>query len=138
MHSINNRIAKVFEESALTKTDFARKLNITPQFISRLILGTSNPSERTLIDIADKFCVNEEWLRTGEGPMKIERTRADEIATFMGDLLDSPPSFKQRLVSVLASLNEGQWELLEDMANKLVEEAKEKPGQRPGNGQDDQ
>lgn len=135
MSELHERIRIVVNDSGLTNTAFAGKINLTQSTVSRLVSGKMNPSERTIIDIADKFNINEEWLRTGEGPMKTELTRSEEIATFMGDLLDSPPSFKQRLVSVLASLSEDQWELLEEMAVKLAEEAKEKPGQGPGDGQ---
>lgn len=134
MGEINERIKKVVEASNLTKTAFGETINVSQQHVSRLTMS-GNPSDRTIKDICDKFHVNEDWLRYGIGEMFEKRTRADEIATFMGDLLDSPPSFKQRLVSVLASLSEDQWELLEEMAVKLAEEAKEKPGQGPGDGQ---
>lgn len=135
MDSLSDRIALVVRESGLTTTAFAKKINLSQTSISKLMNGKQNPSDRTIIDIAATFGVNEDWLRTGEGPMRPEKTRAEEIATFLGELVDAPPSFKQRLVSVLASLSEDQWELLEDMANKLAAEAageKEKPGQGPG------
>lgn len=135
MDSLSERINMVFMESGLTTTEFAKRIRLSQQTVSGLKNGKQNPSDRTIIDIAATFGVNEDWLRTGEGPMRPEKTRAEEIATFMGGLVDAPPSFKQRLVSVLASLSEDQWELLEDMANKLVAETageKEKPGQGPG------
>jgi hypothetical protein len=84
--------------------------------------GEREPSDRTVMDICDKFRVNESWLRYGEGEIFEERTREEEIAEFMGELIDGPNNFKKRLISVLANLDEDGWELLEAMALKLAEE----------------
>lgn len=60
--------------------------------------------------------------------MFLQRSREEELAAFFGDILSGEPDFKRRLISVLARLSSDQWEMLEDMANKLVEEMqKEKP-----------
>ena len=60
--------------------------------------------------------------------MFLQRSREEEFAAFFGDILSGEPDFKRRLISVLARLSSDQWEMLEDMANKLVEEMqKEKP-----------
>lgn len=67
MSDINSRIQRVIAESGLTKTAFAAKLNVSQQHVSRLS-SYGAPSERTIVDICDKFGVNETWLRTGEGP----------------------------------------------------------------------
>ena len=75
MDDLSTRISIVVKESGLTKTDFGKKVNLSQPTITKLMNGTQNPSERTLIDISDKFQVNEDWLRTGEGPMRIQTTR---------------------------------------------------------------
>ena len=55
--------------------------------------------------------------------MFLERSRDEELSAFFGDLLAGQPDFKRRLITVLSRLNESEWELLEQMADKLVEEA---------------
>lgn len=69
MNEINDRISAIVSATGLTKTAFAKQLNVTQQYISNLCLGKKTPSDRTITDICREFNVNEAWLRTGEGEM---------------------------------------------------------------------
>lgn len=129
MEPINERISMLIAELGITKTKFANKLNVSQAFVSKMCSGDSGLSDRTIQDICDEFHVSEDWLRYGEGEMFLKRTREEEIASFMGSVLDGPNNFKKRLIAVLANLEEDDWELLEEMALKLAEEEKENPGQ---------
>lgn len=129
---MNMRIQKLIDELGLKKIEFAKKINVSPAFVSEMCSGRKNISDRTIKDICDRFRVNEDWLRFGEGEIFEERTREEEITEFMGELIDGPNNFKKRLVSVLANLDEDGWQLLADMAEKLAretEEQKKNPGQ---------
>ena len=108
----------------MTKTAFAEKLNITQAYVSKLSNGGKTPSDRTITDICREFDVNEIWLRTGEGEMFIQRTRTDEIAAFVGDVLRGEPDFRQRFISVLARMTTEEWKLLEKKVLELAEEIK--------------
>lgn len=123
------RIAEVRKAVNMNQVDFAASLNLTKNYISLIENGNRVPSDRTIKDICDKFHISEDWLRYGEGEMFLKRTREEEIAAFMGSVLDGPNNFKKRLIAVLANLEEDDWELLEEMALKLAEEEKENPGQ---------
>ena len=129
MEPINERISVLIAEIGITKTAFANKLKVSQSFVSQICSGNSGVSDRTVVDICDKFNVNETWLRFGEGSMFVERTREEEIAMFLGKVADGPNNFKKRLISVLANLDEDGWQLLADMAEKLAEEAKKDPDQ---------
>lgn len=67
MESIGARISKVVEISGLTKTDFAKRLNLSQSMVSKLCSGVAHPSERTILDICRVFGVSETWLRFGNG-----------------------------------------------------------------------
>lgn len=121
---MNTRIQAIIESLGIKKSDFSKKIGISSPFVSELCSGAKAPSERTIKDICDKFHVNEDWLRYGEGEMFLPRSREDEIETFFGQIADGPDNFKKRLVSILASLGEAEWELLEKMALKLAEDEK--------------
>jgi len=69
MDAINARIAALIRESGKTKTEWANRLKVTPQFISSLCNGKTRPSDRTIADICRVFSVREEWLRHGDEPM---------------------------------------------------------------------
>ena len=126
---MNMRIQQLIDELGIKKIEFAKKINVSPAFVSEMCSGRKNISDRTIVDICHKFHVSEDWLRYGEGEMFLARTREEEIAAFMGSVLDGPNNFKKRLIAVLANLEEDDWELLEEMALKLAEEEKENPGQ---------
>ena len=65
--TIYNRIKQIREDSGLTMTAFAEKLNIGVSIVSMMESGKRGISERTKKDICEKFNVNLEWLETGEG-----------------------------------------------------------------------
>ncbi|RHO56610.1 XRE family transcriptional regulator [Ruminococcaceae bacterium AM07-15] len=124
MNSINSRIAQCLEASGLTNTAFAKKLNVSQSFISRLASGTTNPSDRTIMDICREFHVDEHWLRTGEGEMFRPRSRSEELAAFFGDLLADTPDFRHSLITVLSRMSPEEWAILEKKAWELVDEMK--------------
>ena len=122
MNALAERISLIIKENQITKTAFAERLNVSPAFVSQMCSGVKQPSDRTIADICRQFDVNEDWLRTGEGEMFIQKTRDEELAAFFGDLLSGESDFKRRLMSVMSRLGEDEWAMLEQMANKLVEE----------------
>ncbi len=120
MADINDRISQVIAQSKLSKTDFAAKINVSQQYVSKLSKD-GVPSERTLLDICREFKIKETWLRTGEGEMFVPISRSQEIADFVGDVLKGEAdTFKRRFVAMLARLDEDDWAVLE----KMVEEMK--------------
>lgn len=129
MQTINERIADVVKASGKTKTAFADSLGVSQQYISKLE-KTGTPSDRTIRDICSKYNVSEYWLRTGEGEMFRQKTRAQEVTDFMASLFENPTSFQTKLITVLARMSPDQWELVANKAQELFEEMeKEKAGQ---------
>ena len=104
----------------MTQEEFASKLNLSRNFIAQIETGAKVPSDRTITDICREYGVNERWLRTGEGEMFIPKTREKEIAELTVDLfMEEPTSFKNRLISMLASMTDEEWELLENIVDRL-------------------
>ncbi len=122
LSELNERIKEIIQAKGMKKTAFAERLNVSQAFVSQMCSGTSQPSDRTISDICREFNVSEDWLRTGEGEMFIKRSKDEELSAFFGDLLAGQPDFKRRLISVLSRLNKSEWELLERMADKLMDE----------------
>lgn len=122
METINERIAMCIKKSGLTKTAFADRLNLSQPHISKITLGESAPSDRTIADICREFGVNETWLRTGEGEMFKALDREQEIAQITADLFQSESdSFKFRLVKALMHLGPDEWDVLEKVAREIAE-----------------
>ena len=121
---MNERIQLVIQNLGIKKVEFARRLKLSPPYISELCSGKTVPSDRTITDICREFDVNEHWLRTGEGEMFIQKSRSDEIAAFVGDILRDDSDFRQKFISVLARMTTDEWKLLERKVLELAEEIK--------------
>lgn len=123
MSTITDRISQVLEDSGLKKVQFAERLSVSQAYISQLSSGTRIPSDRTIADICREFRVREEWLRTGEGPMRypepdsnmviINRLLADDpdevvqfVTKFMAAYETLPDSSKAVLCDLIRSLHE--------------------------------
>jgi transcriptional regulator with XRE-family HTH domain len=123
--TINERIAEVIKTRKQTQAAFARRLNVSQAYISKL-LKAGNPSDSTVADICREYGINEHWLRTGEGAMDAANKDAAEISAFIGEVLGSEhDDFRRKLISVLARLDPQHWVLLKDMAEQLLEEMQE-------------
>ena len=104
----------------MTQQEFAEKLGIKRSTMATYESGRNEPIDAVISLICREFDVNEEWLRTGEGEMFIELTKEEEIASFIGEVLrDEDDSFKKRLISGLAALDETGWEVLENFLNSI-------------------
>lgn len=101
--------------------DFADALKIKRGTIANYEIGRNEPIDAVITLICNKFNVNEEWLRTGEGEMFLPVSRDDEIAKFTATLLkEESDSFKNRLVSTLAKMTEEEWEMLERKMREIL------------------
>lgn len=123
---MNNRIRELRKTTLkMTQKEFSTKLGLSENFIWQIEKGERDPSDRTISDICREFRVNENWLRTGEGEMMQPINRDAEIAAFMGDVMRGEnEDFRRRLVAALSKLSVEEWELLESLALKLVDENK--------------
>lgn len=122
MLEIGERIKKARRAKGMTQQAFADAIGLKRNTVATYEMGKSLPSDRTITDICRAFDVSDEWLRTGEGKMFVERSRDEELSAFFGGLLNGQPDFKRRLISVLSRLDESEWELLEKMAEELMAE----------------
>ncbi len=117
---MKERIKQIRRERNLTQQAFADKLRITRNNVAGYEAGTRNPSDAVISLICREFNVNEDWLRNGTGEMFIEQTVDEQIETFIGNLLSNEDdSFKRRLISGLAALDDTGWEVLEKFLDSI-------------------
>lgn len=121
--TIGERLKKLRKTLSLTQQEFSDKLKVSRSNIATYEVGKNNPAEAVINLICREFNVSETWLRTGEGEMFVERTRDDELAAFMDELLaEESADFRRRLVTALARLKPEQWEALEAVALELMKD----------------
>ena len=112
------RIKEVRTTLKLTQLAFADRLGLKRNTVGGYEIGAVVPSDRTILDICREFNVSKDWLRNGEGSMFAEKSPNEEISSFMGDILNGNPDFRQRFISVLARMTPDEWRILE---NKVLE-----------------
>ena len=99
---MNTRIKEVRLAANLSQSAFGEALGLSQNYIWMIETGKREPSDRTIRDICREYDVNEDWLRTGEGEMKRQLDRNEQISKFVGDVLtDVPGAFRKRFVSML-------------------------------------
>ena len=122
---MNERIKKVRKANGLTQQEFADRLNIGRGTLANYEVGRNEPIDAVVSLICREFNVNENWLRTGEGgdtAMFVQRSRDDELSTFVDELMkEQPQDFRRRLVTALSRLKPEQWDALEAIALSLME-----------------
>lgn len=106
----------------MTQQKFADKLGVKRNTVGQWECGINAITDQVITSICREFNVNEDWLRTGQGEMFIKQTRDEQIASFIGSIQSSEDdSFKKRFISMLSSLDESEWEVLEKMVIMLHE-----------------
>lgn len=124
---MKDRLKELRKALHLTQQKLADKLGVKQNTIAQYEMGRNEPSDAVIVSICREFGVSEDWLRNGNGDMFIPMTRDEEIASFIGGVQsDVEDTFKKRLISVLAKLDEKEWDLLEKMAEDIVNAKEEK------------
>lgn len=118
--SMSERILEIINCLGISKTDFANTLKVTPAYISKLINKGTMPSDRLIDDICEKYGIVEEWLRTGNGDMFVSGIKDKQISAMLADVMKSgEDSFRHRLVSALARLDDEGWDNLEKLIDMI-------------------
>lgn len=66
---VGRRILRVVKEKNVSQAKFAKTINLSSSHVSNIINATSPATDRILSDIACKYNVSFNWLKTGEGDM---------------------------------------------------------------------
>ena len=99
METIAERIMKIVDENGGNKSEFARRINVTPSYISKLGKDvTTIPSDRTIADICREFRISEVWLRTGEGEPHLSRDPDEEFLEVMEQINISDDELIKRII----------------------------------------
>lgn len=118
--TMNERLKKIRKAIDLTQQEFAERIGSVQNTITGYEAGRRTPSNAVINSICREFNVNEEWLRTGTGDMFVQLAKDEQIAKFTGEILSNESnSFKRRLISMLAALDESEWNILEQIVLKM-------------------
>lgn len=125
MKSIESRVRAVRKSNKLSQTEFAESLGVTVGVISNIELGriTQWDTKTPLLNlICDKYGCRREWLIDGEGAMMQDLSREQEVVRAVSEMFTGNDDFKQDIISMMVKLPDEHWELLKDMAQRLLDE----------------
>lgn len=105
----------------MTQQVFGDCLGIKRNTVAQYEIGRNPPTDTVITLICREFDVSEEWLRTGQGAMFVEKSRDEDLAEFFGKVL-ARDDFKRRLLAALSRLDESEWAMLEQVARRLLDE----------------
>lgn len=115
------RVRELRKELQLTLEKFGKPLGVGKTAISKIENGERGLTDQMILAICREYNVDENWLRTGEGEMFKKLNRQQELAQLTATLFkEEEDSFKSRLIMALAQLSEEEWELLEDISEKIT------------------
>lgn len=114
------------EKLHMTQSEFGEVLGVKRDVINNIENNRlKNPEKQEPLYrlICQKFNINEEWLRTGEGEMYIEVDKENQLIIWAASVLkDESDSFRRRFIRMLMELNDDDWKTLEKVAIKLHNE----------------
>ena len=121
MNTIAERIMEIVEKENMSKSEFARRINVTPAYISKLGKNPDAvPSDSTIADICREFCVNEVWLRTGEGNMFTKISDDDEYSLNLGKLSREENQIVRNAVRYLANADSEKLKVVEEFMRECL------------------
>ena len=125
METINKQIAALIHEKGMNKSQFAERINVSPQFISAVCTGTKQPSDRTIADICRVYNVNEDWLREGTGEPFMQLSREETIAEYVGMItVGHITDIEESIIKFMAETPVEEWETLARALRRFSEKIK--------------
>ena len=116
---MNDRIKELRKAMNLSQEKFGELLGITKSGVSDIESGRRKVTDQHVIMLANNG-VNEEWLRTGNGDMFVPGIKDKQISAMLADVMKSgEDSFRHRLVSALARLDDDGWDNLEKLIDMI-------------------
>lgn len=119
--SINERFREIFDESKLSQEKFAKKIKRGRGEVANIIYDKVAPKTEIIEAVCEEFDYRVEWLRDGELPKKIKRSKEDEIAELVGSALTGSSEFKKAVIRMICSRTEEELANLEAALRAIYE-----------------
>ena len=121
--TFGERLKELRKYKNMTQQEFADKLKIKRSTIANYEADRVEPSSAVIAGICREYGVNEIWLRSGEGDMLQAMNEDEELAAYLGDVMnDEPASFRRRLTMEMKNWTPEIWQMLEEICKRLATE----------------
>lgn len=120
-NNIGCRIDSLIKALGIKKVRFAEQIRVDQSYITHIINGKSNPSDRIINDICREFKVDEDWLRTGEGKMFLQLDDDAEFNAICEQIQLSDDNLIKNIIKAYWKMNDEQKKFLQKLINELAE-----------------
>lgn len=76
---LSNRIRLILSDNDLKQKDFAKSINVTESYISKLLKGESGLSNSTASLIGERYGYSVNWILDGTGPKMKQASKTKEL-----------------------------------------------------------
>ncbi|MDR1579818.1 MAG: helix-turn-helix transcriptional regulator [Synergistaceae bacterium] len=103
---MRHRIREARKSLGLNQEDFARQIGLTQTSLSMIEMGNNKVTDKNVKLICVTFNVNEQWLRTGRGPMFNASPYVKEISDIMENLTPETQQYLFLMAKELLNVQE--------------------------------
>lgn len=111
---MQNRIREIRKDNNLSQVEFAKRIGVTQNTITRFESGNRTPSNILIRSICREFHISQAWLEGGVEPKYIDQDEAD--IEVINRIMEGASENKKKLVRILADMPD---ELLDKMVEYL-------------------
>lgn len=122
--SIGSRINSLIVSLGIKKVRFAEQIKVDQSYVTQLIKGRNYPSDRVIDNICRAFDVNEQWLRTGDGPMFVPIDKDKEFDRICMEIQLSDDEFIKDIMRKYWGLDENGKAIIRQMLAGLTDKKK--------------
>ena len=119
--TIGNRIKQIRNMEGKNQRDFAASIKVGQSTLAMFENGQREPREIPIEQICLKYGINDTWLRTGEGEMKIEDCKDNRYFSNVGKLQRTDDETIMRWVNAIAETDPEVLKQIEGFMKKLLE-----------------
>ena len=117
MENITDRLKQIFEQSKESQASIAKKTNVSPAYIWKIINGNIvKPSNLFLNAVCREFKVNEDWLLNGIGEPYIKNIDWSDV---LKKLENTNDYFLKNMIEIYLELDQESKEMLKTIVKKL-------------------
>ena len=121
--TFGERLKELRKYKNMTQQEFADKLKIKRPTIANYEADRVEPSSAVIAGICREYEVNEIWLLSGEGDMFQAMTEDEELAAYLGNVMnDETASFRRRITLEMENWTLEVWQMLEEICKRLATE----------------
>lgn len=125
---MKNRIKQIRKSNGMTQVEFGEKVGVKGNTITNYENGIRTPTDAVILSICREFDINEEWLRTGKGEMKLISSPDEEVMKYAGLLLKDREDFVaqkiKRFIVGYEKLDADDKKVIEKLMRQIFEDEK--------------